>query len=86
MTPEAAARGRAASVRAAHARHAAITDDVRWLLNAGADPAAIAARLGSTPAALSRRFYRHGPRDLAGPFDRARRAARRATNSRKGNR
>lgn len=79
MTPEAAARGRAASVRAAHARHAGILEDVTWLLSAGTDPAAIAARLDTTVAALSRRFYRHGPRDLAGPFDRARRATKRAT-------
>ncbi len=76
MTPEAAARGRAASVRAAHARHDATVEDVTWLLNAGTDPAAIAARLDTTAAALSRRFYRHGPRDLGGPFDRARRAVR----------
>ncbi len=79
MTPEAAARGRAASVRAAHARHDATVEDVTWLLSAGTDPAVIAARLGTTTAALSRRFYRHGPRDLAGPFDRARRVTKRAT-------
>lgn len=80
MTPEAAARGRAASVRATHARHDAITEDVTWLLDAGVDPTAIAARLGTTNAALARRFYRHGPRDLAGPFDRARRATERASS------
>lgn len=70
--------GNPASTRAAHARHAAIADDVRWLMSTGATAEAIAARLGTTTGALSRRFYRHGQPDLARPFDRVDLAARRA--------
>jgi hypothetical protein len=49
---------------------------VRQLLAAGEHPERIAARLGTTPAAMARWLARHGQHDLARPFDRIDRQTR----------
>ena len=46
----------------------AMIENVAELLRSGDDPERIAARLDTTPAALTRRLYRAGRKDLAAPF------------------
>ena len=53
---------------------AEIAAEIAWI---GTSPEQAARQLGTTPAAIARRFYRAGRPELARPFERATRAARR---------
>ena len=68
----------AATTAAAHARLAAMIEDVEWLLSDGVDPEQVAARVGSNVQAIARRLYRAGRHDLARPFERLAQQRRRA--------
>ncbi len=54
----------------------AVVEDVVFLLERRVPPGDVAARVGSTPAALARRFHRAGLHDLAHPFDAEKRHVR----------
>ena len=45
-----------------------IIEDVEWMLDTGEAPERIPQRLGTTPAALTKRMRRAGRPDLAAPF------------------
>lgn len=54
----------------------AVVEDVTFLLGCRVAPGQVAARVGSTPAALARRFHRAGLHELAHPFDAEKRHVR----------
>lgn len=51
-------------------------NELRWLIDSGESPERAAARVGVTPAAAARHFYRHGHIELARQFGRLAKAVR----------